>query len=264
MTTVNVGELEFRVVDRGTGRPLVLLHGFPLDHSMWHHQIEAFALNYRVIAIDLRGFGRSSITPGAVAMEQYALDVDSLLAKLGVEENFVLCGLSMGGYIAFEYYRNFPQKPAGLILCDTRATPDSESARTQRIETAEKVLRDGPNDLADAMVEKLFSAETLKQRRDLVNDVRNVMLRTHPEGIAAALRGMAMRPDSTPLLAQITTPTLVLVGEHDAITPAAEMESMAAQINGARFEKIARAGHMAPLEQPQAVNAAIDRYLSAL
>src|SRR5262245_10100046 len=121
MQLIRCGEVELALVDRGRGRPLVLLHGFPLDHSMWNAQIEHFSTKFRVIVPDLRGFGASQVVPGASSMEQMADDVSAMLAALAVREPIVLVGLSMGGYVAFQFWRKYGQQLKGLVLCDTRA-----------------------------------------------------------------------------------------------------------------------------------------------
>jgi pimeloyl-ACP methyl ester carboxylesterase len=170
----------------------------------------------------------------------------------------------MGGYIAFQFARLFPRRLAGLVLCDTRAAPDTPEAAAARRQNADKVESEGPDELVAGMLPKLFSPSTREQEPAVVEATRQIMLKTDRRGIAAALRGMAQRPDSRPLLPTISAPTLVLVGQDDAISPPAEMRGFAEQIPGAQFVEIARAGHLAPLEQPEAVNAAIGKFASAL
>ena len=167
------------------GRSLLLVHGFPLDHSMWSGQIEALSARYRVIAPDLRGFGQSGVSEGIVTMEQFAGDLAALLDFLGIDK-VLLCGLSMGGYIALEFWRCYAQTPAGLILCDTRAKNDTPEAAANRLVVAEKVIREGSHTVADAMIPKLFSPITMQEQPHLAEKIKQVIDRTDPRGIAAA------------------------------------------------------------------------------
>jgi pimeloyl-ACP methyl ester carboxylesterase len=263
---VSAGGLELQVIDRGQGLPVVFLHGFPLDHSMWNAELEPISKLYRAIAPDLRGFGGSKLstgaaTPAAVTMEQMADDVAALLDALEVREPIVLCGLSMGGYVAFEFWRKYASRLRGLVLCDTRAMPDTAEAAKGRYELAEKVLQEGAAPVADVMVPKLFAPASLKERSNLTAIQRDLILKTSPEGIAAALRGMAVRSDFRPQLANIAVPTLVIVGEHDEISTVDEMRSIAAGVPGSKFVVIPQAGHMSPLEEPDAFLAALVPFL---
>lgn len=256
------------VAAEGKGHPIVFLHGFPLDHTMWESQFDSFASSYRVIAPDFRGFGGSTLPTSepetAVStMADMADDVVQHLEWLEIKEPVVVCGLSMGGYVAFEFWRRHRTRLAGLILCDTRAAPDTPEAAKGRHETAAKVLAEGNTEsLTAGMVPKLFAPLTIEKQPDIVEKMRQRMLATAPVGAAAALRGMAERIDFRPKLANMTQPTLVIVGEHDAIAIPEEMRSFAEQIPGATLEVIPRAGHMAPMENPGPVNAAIRKFLS--
>lgn len=261
---VSVGGVRLAAVDRGSGVPVLFVHGFPLDHSMWDAQVEAVVRGHRAIAPDLRGFGQSEVSDGTVAMEQLADDLAGLLDALGVAQPAVLCGLSMGGYVAFQFWRRHRGRLRALILCDTRAAPDTPEAAANRLQTADRVLREGPGFLVETMLPKLVAPDTLQSRPEVVEPLRRVMMSTDPRGIAAAQRGMAVRPDSMPLLPRIECPTLVIVGQHDAISPVAEMRSIAERIPHARLVTISNAGHMAPVENPTEVNAAIEEFLAGL
>ena len=261
MQRVRIGEIVLAAAVEGEGPVLLFVHGFPLDHSMWDAQRAAFAATHRVIVPDLRGFGQSDVTPGTVTMERLADDLSLLLEALDVEGPVVLCGLSMGGYVAWQFFRRHCDQLAALVLCDTKAVGDTEQAAHGRHELAGRVLDEGAAVVARAMAPKLFARSTMEQQADIVERTRAVIERTSPEGIAAALRGMAMRDDSTGLLAEIDVPTLVVVGEHDEISPSEEMRGMAERIRGATFVEIEGAGHMAPLENAGAVNAALRAFL---
>jgi pimeloyl-ACP methyl ester carboxylesterase len=265
MKHITLHGLDIHCVDRGAGRVVLLVHGFPLDHNMWNAQIDALAAGYRVIAPDLPGLGRSAAGGAeAVGMEQFADDLAALLDALGIAEPVVLCGLSMGGYIAFQFWKQYPARLRALVLCDTRAAADSPEAARLRLITAERVLREGPAVVVEAMLPRLLAPATPQQQPELVEAVRGMMAGCDPRGIAAALRGMARRPDSTPLLPAINCPTLLIVGERDVISPPAEMAAMARAIRGARLVTIAGAGHLSPMERPAEVSAAILQFVDGL
>ena len=264
MNTYTVNGVELAAVDRGTGLPLLLVHGFPLNHSLWQAQIDDCAERCHVIAPDLRGFGTSGVSEGEVSMEQMADDLAGLLDTMGIQEPVVYCGLSMGGYIAWEFWRRHRPRVAGLILCHTRAAADSPEAAANRRLMADRVLSEGPAPIADAMIPRLAAEVTLTQYPERVEAVRHMIFSNDPRGIAAASRGMANRADATSLLPEITCPTLLLAGQYDQIVPAAEMCAMAGVIPHARLVEIRGAGHLSPLENPAEVNAAILSFLGEL
>ncbi|HXT58560.1 MAG TPA: alpha/beta fold hydrolase [Pirellulales bacterium] len=262
MKRIAVRGAEWNVFDEGAGEPLLFVHGFPLDHTMWQAQLPAFAPRRRVIAPDLRGFGASESRGETVTMEDFADDLAALLDAMQVQEPVVLCGLSMGGYIAFPFARKHTARLRSLVLCDTRAAADSPEAAANRWKVAEQVLAEGAEVVAQAMLPKLFGKRTVAEQPETVAAMRRVMAATKPAAIAAAQRGMAARSDSTALLPEIRVPTLVVVGAEDAIAPVEEMRSMAAAIPGAEFVVVPGAGHMAPLENPAAFNAALREFLA--
>lgn len=261
MQLVKISDIRLNVVDRGQGPVVLLVHGYPLDHQMWRHQIEELSRDFRVIAPDLRGFGQSNVTPGLVTMQRYADDLVALLEALDARDRVTVCGLSMGGYIAFQFALRHRSRLEKLILCDTKAAADTPEAAKTRVDTAQKVLAEGPQAIVDGMLPKLFALESFDKLADVVKATRKVMLDTKPDGIAAALRGMAERPDVTGDLKSIDVPTLVLCGEHDVITPVAEMRAVAEKLPQAQFVLIPGAGHMAPLERPREVNDALRAFL---
>lgn len=263
MKQVAVRGIEWNVWDEGTGETLLLVHGFPLDHAMWAGQLEAFSTCYRVIAPDLRGFGGSQASDESVSMEQFADDLAELLAALEINEPVAFCGLSMGGYIALQFVKKHADRLKALVLCDTRAAADSAEAANNRLNMAQRVLTEGAEVAAQAMAPRLFGKQTTQQRPELVESVHRVMLSTAPVAIAAAQRGMAARPEMTDYLPQIGVPTLVVVGEEDPISPVAEMRQIAESIPGAQFAIVPAAGHMAPLENPAAFNAELEKFLAS-
>jgi len=259
-----VRNVSLNVIEQGAGPPLLLVHGFPLDHTMWRAQIEELSRGARVMAPDLRGFGESDGGGDIVLMEDFADDLAALLDVLGVAQPVVFCGLSMGGYIAWQFFLRHRARLRALILCDTRAAADAPMAAETRLTNARRVLEDGVGFLAEGMLDKLFAAETRQQRPELVEATRRVMLAASPQGVAAALRGMAARQGASDLLPQIDVPALVVCGRDDAISTVEEMRGIAQRLPQARFVEIAAAGHMSPVEQPQTVNSAVHDFLATL
>jgi 3-oxoadipate enol-lactonase len=266
MNKLTIRGIEMTYVDCGVGTPLLLVHGFPLDHSMWNAQIDAMAdaEGCRVIAPDLRGLGQSEASPGVVTMEDMADDLASLLDELKIDEPVVFCGLSMGGYVAFQFALKYADRLAGLILCDTRAASDTPEMVATRRATAEEVLGEGSGNLVAGMIPKLFGKCSAGRCPQMVTALRQVMLENNRQGTASAALGMAERPDVTASLGKIDCPTLVIVGSEDAITPAAEMRSVAEAIPNCQFVEIPDCGHMSPMEKPDEVNAAIAQFIASL
>jgi pimeloyl-ACP methyl ester carboxylesterase len=263
MNRIDIGEVELAVDDRGAGPVLLLVHGFPLDHGMWQEQIEGLCHEFRVVAPDLRGFGESGVTPGTVTMDRFADDLAALLEALGIDHPVALCGLSMGGYVAFAFWRRHRARVGHLILCDTRAAADSPQVREGRLAMAQQVLESGTSPVVGAMLPRLLAEATAQRRPAVVDRLTEMIRRLDRAGIAAAQRGMAAREDATAMLYEIDRPTLVVCGQHDAVSPPAEMRGMAAAIPAARFVEIPQAGHMSPMENPAAVNAAIRDFLAS-
>jgi 3-oxoadipate enol-lactonase len=237
--------------DIGNGVPLLLIHGFPLDRTLWRAQIAGLSQLYRVIAPDLRGFGHSSETDGAaVTMDQYAADLNSLLDSVNVKQA-VLGGISMGGYIALAFYAQYADRVKGLILANTRAVPDSEEGRQSRLANAQKVGEAGSGFLVETMAPQMLGPAA---KSELKIAVRSMMTRQRAPGIMSALRGMAIRPDRTPLLRFATVPALIVSGSHDALIPPGDSEAMHGLIPDSRLVIIPDAGHLSNLDKADAFN----------
>jgi 3-oxoadipate enol-lactonase len=243
--------------------PLVFLHAFPLNATMWKPQLEALADRYRLVAVDLRGFGKSEPFDGIATMETYAADVLAVLDARGFER-VVLVGLSMGGYVALTFARHYGDRLAGLVLADTRAGADTVDARKGRFEMIELARKSGASAVAEKMLSKLLSERARSANPDLVESVRSMIEATPTSTITAALEAMANRADSSQFLGTIAVPVLVVVGSDDEVTPRAEAEQMAASIAGARFEVIDGAGHLSNLERPEAFSSALETFLGSL
>jgi 3-oxoadipate enol-lactonase len=259
VASVNGTEIHWR--DAGHAKDAVLLlHAFPLHSGMWTRQIAALERRHRVVAVDYRGVGKSGVPPEASTMDLIAEDIRGVLAHLRIERAAV-AGLSMGGYVAFELYRQAPGLFRGLALCDTKASADNEDGKATREKFARTALERGLGWVADEMVPKLLrpSADPA-----LVKEVRHLIAGCTPAGVAAAQRGMARRPDSTATLAKVTCPLLVIVGQEDALTPPAEAEKMAKAVKGAKLVRIPEAGHLSNLDNPEAFNRALTEFVDGL
>jgi len=248
--------------DHGIGQPVLFLHAFPLNRSMWGGEITALLQEerYRLVAPDWRGFGESDIPPPVSTMELFADDVATLMDVLGMQ-NAILCGLSMGGYAAFAFLRKYPRRVRGLVLADTRPGADTTEGRANRENVARLAETQGSGAIADLQIPKLISDYTRQHHLEVEIRLRQMINAATSQGIAAAARGMALRPDSTDLLATITCPTLVVVGEQDVFTPPEVAQDYATKIPGAQCVVIPKAGHLSNLEQPQAFLRAVSAFL---
>jgi pimeloyl-ACP methyl ester carboxylesterase len=258
-----VNGVNLAVEVRGDGPAVLFIHGYPFDHTIWTHQVAALE-GWCRIAPDLRGMGQSDAPDLGYSMETYAADLANLLDLLGARE-VVLVGLSMGGYIAFEFLRRWRERVRALVLVDTRAEADTPEARMAR-ETAAASARDqGAAAIAEAMLPKVLGGSTLRSAPATVERMRTMMAATPVPGIVGALGAMRDRPDSTPLLATLAgLPTLVLVGDEDEVTPPAQARLMAETIPGASLVVIRSAGHVPPLERPAETTDAIVAFLAGL
>jgi 3-oxoadipate enol-lactonase len=248
---IRVNQADIAYDDHGIGLPVIFLHAFPLNRGMWSDLMVAL-LNeqrFRLVALDWRGFGESEINTDRSTMELLADDVAGLMDALGMPQA-VLCGLSMGGYAAFAFLRKYPERVRGLILADTRPGADSEEGKANREKVARLAEEQGTGAIADLQIPNLLADDTRQHHPDVEAHVRQMINAATSAGIAAASRGMAMRTDSTDLLARISCPTLVLVGEHDGLTPPTVARDYATRIPGAQFAVISQAGHLSNLEQP--------------
>ena len=249
--------------DQGTGLPIVFLHAFPLNRTMWWGQEHALSSQFRIITIDLRGHGESDAPLWRYTLEQSADDVRVLLDHLSIRQA-VFVGLSMGGYILFAFYRKYADRVNGLILADTRAQADTAEGKDGRFLMAQTAYKEGPSAIADLMIPKLLSPMSIQTKLDLVQHVRAMIQGNQISGIAGDLMAMADRPDSVTLLSQITCPTQIIVGDLDQATPPSDAELLANRISNARLAIIPQAAHLANLEQPETFNRIVASFASEL
>jgi 3-oxoadipate enol-lactonase len=260
MDCVRSDDAEIAYSVLGDGPPVVLLHPFPTHHEFWLPGAQALASRYRIILPDLRAHGESDGGEGPATMEKHATDLMRVLdvAEVG---RAVFGGVSIGGYILFEFWRRFRGRVAALALCCTRPQADTPDARNARLKTAEDVLDRGTEWFADLMIPKLLGRTTREARPDLVQSAKRMMLKMSPQDIAQVQQGMAERPDSVATLNTINIPTLLLLGEEDPIATLADGELMRQHISDSRLSVIPKAGHFAAWEQPEAVGKLLRQFV---
>jgi 3-oxoadipate enol-lactonase len=239
---------------RGTGIPLIFLHAFPLNQSMWEEQISVLSKNFQIITMDLPGFGNSPLQKETSTMEDMAQAVLDLLAELKVTDKCIFTGLSMGGYVLFQILKKAPEKIRAMAFVSTRAAADSEEAKARRFKTIETLEKQGIAPLVETMRPALLGKTSLAEQPKLVGEIESMIRGEKVPGVCAALRGMAARPDSTPLLSTIRVPTLFLSGAEDTVVPTAEMEKMAGLVVKADFRRVEAAGHLLNMEKPTVFN----------
>lgn len=247
--------------DRGAGCPVLFVHGHPFDRTMWEPQVRALAgRGYRTIAPDLRGYGRSTVVPGVTSMDTLARDLAALLDHLELDVVNVV-GLSMGGQVALELYRLFPDRVDSLALAATNPLPETETGRAKRRAMAARLRAEGMRGYTDEMLVGMMTAANVRDQPAVADHVRAMMYAAPPEGAAAAQLGRAERPDHTMLLRHISAPTLLVVGQHDGFTPPGGAELMHVRIADSVVEIIEGAGHLPNLERPGRFNEVLRRFL---
>ncbi len=247
----------------GQGQPLVLLHGFPLDHRQWQAQLSGLAEHFRVIAPDLRGFGKSTLTEQAYSLADLADDVEQVRLHLVDAGPIALCGLSMGGYVAFEYWRRYSRNLSALVLTNTKPDADDATAKANRRTMIGEAERAGSWSVVSGLIGKQLTKHHVEQRGAIYHSVQQMMKECTVDGVRGALRAMAERADFTAALPSLTTPTLVIAGEEDPITPAAATRMWSAMLPNAACHVVAESAHLTPLEQPQHFNSLVREFLSS-
>ncbi|MFL5349857.1 MAG: alpha/beta fold hydrolase [Hyalangium sp.] len=260
MLTVTVDGIPLHYRDVGQGLPVLLLHAFPLNGSAFDAQVKALSGRYRFILPDHRGFGQSALGQGPTEMDRIARDALALLDALKIG-SAVVGGVSMGGYASMALLREDAGRVRGLVLVDTQATPDDEAGRARREASAKEVLEKGVEPFVQQLLPKLVATSP---DSPVGREVAAMMRSTTPQAMAAAQRGMALRPDSKDILARYAGPALIVVGERDVITPPEKARQMADLISGARLEIIPDAGHLSNQEQPERFNEVLDRFLASV
>ena len=263
MPVIASGDAEIFYEVLGSGPPVVLLHPFPANHDLWKPAAQALISHYKVILPDLRGHGDSGIGTGPATMEKHASDVARVLDREEVgRASFV--GVSIGGYVLFEFWRKYRARVQALALCNTKAQADTPEARSGRLQAAADVMERGTDPFFESMAPKLIGRTTYNTRPDLVEGALRMMRKMSAEDVAMVQRGMAERPDSVETLKTINVPALIVTGDEDILTGVAEAELMRQQINGSQMKVIAKAGHYSPWEQPEEAGKLVRQFLDAV
>ncbi len=247
----------------GDGPPVVLLHPFPVDHSFWMPAAQSLLTRYRVVLPDLRGHGNSGVGEGPATMQKHAADMARVLDDADVGQA-IFVGVSIGGYVLFEFWRQHRDRVIALCLCNTKAPSDSTEARNERFKSAAQVEEKGTEQFFEDMVPKVFGETSRRTRPDLIGGALQMMRRMSAEDVAMVQRGMAERPDSTGTLQTINVPTLIVTGDEDSATGVKEAELMRQNISGSQVKIIAKAGHYAAWERPREVGGVLREFLDSV
>jgi len=252
--TIPLHDIQLSYNDVGLGSlPIIFLHGFPFDKTMWDAQMEFLKSSFRVIAFDIRGFGQSTDETSSLSMDLFVDDLIQLMDKLSLGK-VIICGLSMGGYIALHAIKRFPERFGALILADTQCIADNAEAKEKRFKAIEKIEADGVFDFNDGFIKKVFHKDSFEHKKELVEDIRNVIFSNSEHVMKQGLIAIAERSETCSILDTINVPTLIVCGREDEVTPLVQSEMMFASIKGSVLSVIDHAGHVSNLEQPDAFN----------
>jgi len=260
MKYVTSGDAQIFYEVLGSGTPIVLLHPFPVNHEFWIPAAKRLLARYTVILPDLRGHGESGLGEGPATMAKHAADVAKILSEEKIDRA-IFGGVSIGGYVLFEFWRQFAARVTALILCNTKAQADTPEARAARLQAANEVLERGTESFFESMVPKLLAATTRTTRPDLADGALRMMRQMSAEDIALVQRGMAERADSVETLKTINVPTLLVTGDEDVMTGVSEAELMKRHIAGSEMRVVVKAGHYSPWEQPEEVGKLVRQFV---
>lgn len=242
--------------------PVVFVHGFLFDHTMWQAQIDILSKDYYCISYDLRGFGASYVGDGQFTLDSYSSDLFSIVTELNLIRP-VLCGLSLGGYIVLRTLERDQSRFRGTVLCNTKAEADSDKIKLERAKKIDEINLNGLENYSKEFFKTCFSEDTYKEKPKMIENLAQAAVKNNPRGVKGGLFAMMSRTDTNHFLPEINIPSLIIAGEKDQRSPAANMKEMAGKIKGSVFTEIENAGHLSPLEQPEKVTEAIRKFLSA-
>ncbi len=260
---INGLTINYEVAGPTDRMPIVFIHGFPFSHAMWRPQVETFSSDFQIVTYDVRGHGESDVGDGQYLIEFFVDDFFGLLDHLMISRAIV-CGLSMGGYIALRAIERSPERFAGLVLADMRSDADTNEGKLKRAASIKTVRTQGVRVFTEAFLKAVFAPDSFKHKPELIEFIRQMIEKTSPTGIIGTLIALAGRADTTSFLPSINVPTLILVGEHDTLTPASAAQAMKEKIPNAELATIRNAAHMSNLENHEAFNQALSKFLSRL
>jgi pimeloyl-ACP methyl ester carboxylesterase len=257
---LTINSLKVYTKGNKNNHPIIFIHGFPYDHSMWDNQIEVLKNSYYCISYDIRGLGESYIGDGQYTMEAFVWDLYSIVDELKLNKP-TLCGLSMGGYIALRAVTKEQEKFGSLILCDTRSEADDNAGKLKRSNAIDKINVEGVESFVNEFVPGCFHPKIKERNNEMYEKVLTECKSQNPIGVKGALFAMLSRLDTTKALKNISIPSLILVGKKDALTPPKVMKQLADRILESQFVIVPKSGHMTPLENPEFVNKKILQFL---
>lgn len=262
--TIPVNDFHLSYDDVGEGSiPVIFLHGFPFDKSMWEGQLDFLKDSYRLIPCDIRGFGKSTDEESSLNIDLFADDLMYFMDKLSIEKA-IICGLSMGGFIALNAVKRFPNRFEALILCDTQCIADTAEVKEKRYKTIDEIEIEGVTNFNEGFIKTVFHKDSITNKKELVEQLRSVVFSNSEHIIKQGLVALAERSETCSTLNEITIPTLILCGREDAVTPLAQSEFMNANIKGSVLHVIDNAGHVSNLEQPHEFNKHLLDFLTVL
>lgn len=262
--TISVNNFQLSYDDVGEGSvPVIFLHGFPFDKTMWYDQLDFLKFSYRLISCDIRGFGKSTDEESTLSIDLFTDDLIKFMDKLGIDKA-IICGLSMGGYIALNAIKRFPNRFDALILCDTQCIADTTEVKEKRYKTIDEIEGGGVTNFNEGFIESVFHKDSITNNKELVGQVRSVVFANSEHIIKQGLVALAERSETCSILNEISVPTLIICGREDEVTPLAQSESMNEAINDSELRVIDHAGHLSNLEQPHEFNQHLSDFLTGI
>lgn len=261
--STEVNNITLSYTDVGEGdTPVIFLHGYPFDKTLWKGQLASLKSTNRAIAIDIRGFGKSTDEQSMLSIDLFGDDLIGFMDKLNIEKA-IICGLSMGGYLALNAITRFPERFEALILCDTQCIADTAEAKKKRYSTIEQINNEGADGFTEKFIKSVFHPDSLKTKKPVVESLRNVVRANSKEILTAGLTALAERSETCSSLDAIRVPTLIICGREDEVTPLAQSEFMHAHIKGSILKIIDHAGHVSNLEHPDEFNKYLQDFLNS-
>lgn len=262
--TINVNNFNFSYDDVGDGSiPIIFLHGFPFDKTMWRGQLDFLKFSYRLIACDIRGFGKSTDEESPLSIDLFGNDLIQFMDTLNIDKAIV-CGLSMGGYLALNVIKRFPSHFEALILCDTQCIADTAESKEKRYKIIEEIETDGVANFNEGFIKNVFHKDSITNKTELVEQLRSVVFSNSQHIISQGLVALAKRSETCSSLGEISIPTLIICGREDQVTPLSQSEFMNEHIKGSILRIIDNAGHVSNLEQPKEFNKYLGEFLTDL
>lgn len=261
---LNINNLNLSYDDVGEGNiPIIFLHGFPFDKSMWAKQLDFFATTNRVIAIDIRGFGKSTDETTPLSIDLFSDDLMVFMNQLNISKA-IICGLSMGGFIALNAQARFPDRFEAIILCDTQCIADTIEVKLNRYKTIDEIALNGTLNFNEAFIKKVFCKNSFTNKQEIVTQLRSVVMANPEQIVINGLKALAERSETCSTLSEINIPTLIICGREDEVTPLEQSEFLHTSIKASVLHIIDNAGHVSNIEQPEEFNNEISKFLLAV